>query len=188
MRACSCLPPPPPLLFRYPSQQTSLVAQRVQANFTSAVELVGGLAGALSMLGTTQVSRTDFEKFVTNSKAPLYFGVDGGAHFLFCFSPSCSFSSSLSLSLSPHETWERGRAAGVLVRMPASQRIPFETALTNELGRTIVMRSPPVRALIFLFPFLDQSLLFPTLFSVIRSWTQWSRTIRQSTGLSAGEQ
>ena len=57
-------------------QQAELVAQRLQSNFTSTMQQLGGLAGALSVLRSSAMSRSEMDDFVYNSNAPLPSAVD----------------------------------------------------------------------------------------------------------------
>ena len=74
-----------------------LVGQRVQANFTSTVDLAGGLAGALSMMETTNVTREIFFKYINNSQVGDLHSTDGGLALFFV-----SFSLQARLHKQPH--------------------------------------------------------------------------------------
>lgn len=57
-------------------RKTAVVAQRIQSNFTSAMQEVGGLSGTLALRRDTAMTAPEFEDFTMRSRQPLGKGTE----------------------------------------------------------------------------------------------------------------
>ena len=57
-----------------------MVAQRIQSNFTSAMQEVGGLSGTLALRRDTAMTAPEFEDFTMRSRQPLGKGTETGVY------------------------------------------------------------------------------------------------------------